>query len=258
MHAQIAKDLHQAATSRVSIPPLTATHEGLTVEDAYQIQTEFLQLKDSKETRQTGRKIGLTSKPMQQLLGVNEPDYGVLFSDMLIQNDGVVETNQTMQPKVEAEIAFVLKRNLQGPNVTVADVFEATDYLVPSIEIVDSRIKDWKITLPDTIADNASSGLYVLGNKVTAPRDVDAKSVGMVLYKNGEIVGTGVGALAMGDPATCVAWLANKLSEYGEELKAGETILSGALSAAVEAAPGDHFTAKLAHLGEVNVRFAKS
>jgi 2-keto-4-pentenoate hydratase len=174
---------------------------------------------------------------------------------MVMENHGLISWSQVLQPRVEAEIAFVLKRDLQGPQVTVMDVLQATAYVVPALEIVDSRIIDWKIQLPDTIADNASSGLYVLGGKPLAVDELDLAQVGMVLYKNGEMVNTGVGAAALGHPAACVAWLANKLSEFDIPLKAGEVILSGALSAAVNAEPGDHFRARFAHLGEVGVRF---
>jgi 2-keto-4-pentenoate hydratase len=192
---------------------------------------------------------------MQKLLGVDQPDYGHLLDGMVVENGGSISWNRVLQPRVEAEIAFILKKDLAGPRVTVMDVLQATDYVLPALEIVDSRVADWKIKLQDTIADNASSGLYVLGGKALAVDELNLAQVGMVLYKNGEIMNTGVGAAALGHPAACVAWLANKLSEFDIPLKTGEVILSGALSAAVNAEPGDHFRARFAHLGEVSVRF---
>ncbi|AGK54542.1 2-keto-4-pentenoate hydratase [Bacillus sp. 1NLA3E] len=250
-----AEMLVKAETSRIGMDPLTLLEPNLSIGEAYSIQLENINKKVSKGQRITGKKIGLTSKAMQDLLGVNEPDYGHLLNTMIIENGGEISCTGLLQPKVEAEIAFKLKKELTGPNVTVADVILATDYIVPSLEIVDSRIKDWQIKLVDTIADNASSGLYVLGGTPTKVDDVDLELMGMAFYKNGVIANTGAGAAALGNPAICVAWLANKLAEYNISLKAGEIILSGALSAAVEAKPGDVFTAKFACLGEVSVHF---
>ncbi|WP_017727571.1 2-keto-4-pentenoate hydratase [Halalkalibacterium ligniniphilum] len=251
-----ANQLLQAEKDREGTTALTEQNENFTTEDAYAVQLEIIRQKLEQGHNIVGKKIGLTSKAMQNLLGVNEPDYGHLLDNMVVENGGEVSFERVMQPKVEAEIAFVLKKDLKGPNVTALDVLQATDYILPSLEIVDSRVKDWKIKLQDTIADNASSGLYVLGGKPVRVDQVDIAQVGMVLFKNGEIINTGVGAAAMDNPANCVAWLANKLSQFDITLKAGEVILSGALSAAVNAEPGDIFTAKIAHLGEVSVRFS--
>lgn len=162
-----------------------------------------------------------------------------------------------MQPRVEAEIAFILKKELKGPNVTALDVILATDYIVPALEIVDSRIKDWKIKLADTIADNASSGYFLLGGKPEKIENVDLELIGMSLTKNGELVNTGVGAAALGNPANCVAWLANRLADFDISLRPGEIILSGALSRAADAQAGDVFTARFAHLGHVTVSFTE-
>jgi 2-keto-4-pentenoate hydratase len=236
--------------------PLTQLEPSLTPEEAYHVQLINLERKLHQGQKVVGKKIGLTSKAMQQLLGVDQPDYGHLLDGMVVEHGQQVPWERVLQPKVEAEIAFVLKNDLKGPKVTTMDVLLATDYIVPAIEIVDSRVKDWQITLPDTIADNASSGLYVLGGRPTPVDRVDLKRIGMVLYKNGQIVNTGVGAAALGNPATCVAWLANKLFEFDITLQAGEVILSGALSAAVDAKPGDHFLARFAHIGEVSLSFS--
>lgn len=194
---------------------------------------------------------------MQSLLGVDQPDYGHLLASMEIPNGGAVSLRTLFQPKIEGEIAFVLKEDLAGPNVTIEQVMRATDYVVPAIEIIDSRIKDWKINLIDTVADNASCGLYVLGSNKVTINEIDLKSVTMQLLKNNEIVNEGKGTDVLGDPALCVAWLANKLYEYGVSLKAGEVILSGALSTAVVAEPGDTFVAKFSTLGEATVQFSK-
>nr|WP_234397026.1 fumarylacetoacetate hydrolase family protein [Bacillus massiliglaciei] len=251
----MAEHLQEAEAKGQGTVPLTELHPDLTPEDAYQVQLLTIQKKTSAGQTITGKKIGLTSAAMQEMLGVSQPDYGHLLDSMVIENGGVIKQKQVIQPKIEAEIAFVLKNDLYGPGVTALDVMTATDYIVPALEIVDSRIAEWKITLSDTIADNASSGLYVLGEKKTIPAGLDISQIGMAFYKNGELVNTGVGAAALGNPAACVAWLANKLSGFGIGLKAGEVILSGALSAAVSGTAGDEFTARFAHLGEVSVRF---
>jgi len=250
-----AEQLEQAVKTRQGVSPLTSIKPDLTVEEAYAVQLTTIDKKVKEGSRIVGKKIGLTSLAMQQLLKVDQPDYGHLLDDMVVENGGVISFSRVLQPKVEAEIAFVLKKDLIGPRVTAADVLLATDYVLPALEIVDSRVADWKIKLQDTVADNASSGLYVLGGKPVRPDEIDLTLAGMVFYKNGEIVNTGVGAAALGDPAACVAWLANKLFEFGIALKAGEVILSGALSAAVNAAPGDHFRTRIAHMGEVSVSF---
>ncbi|SDI69640.1 2-keto-4-pentenoate hydratase [Paenibacillus naphthalenovorans] len=252
---QYAEHLEKAVAERQGVSPLTELDPDLTVEQAYQVQLYGIQKQVDAGQRIVGKKIGLTSLAMQQLLGVDQPDYGHLLDSMAAENGSQITLDRVLQPKVEAEIAFVLKQDLAGPGITVMDVLKATDYIIPALEIVDSRIADWKIKLQDTIADNASSGLYVLGGKPHSVDQIDLAQLGVVLYKNGEIMNTGVGAAALGHPAACVAWLANKLSEFGIVLKAGEVILSGALSAAVNAGPGDSFLARFAHLGEVKVRF---
>ncbi|GED31197.1 2-keto-4-pentenoate hydratase [Brevibacillus centrosporus] len=250
-----ALHLKQALENRRGVEPITKLDPAITIAEAYQVQLLTVDKKVKAGHRIVGKKIGLTSEAMQQLLKVDQPDYGHLLDDMIVENGGSIPFSRVLQPRVEAEIAFVLKRDLIGPRVTALDVLLATDYVLPALEIVDSRIADWKIKLQDTVADNASSGLFVLGGKPVKPDAIDLPQVGMVLYKNGEIMNTGVGAATLGDPAACVAWLANQLFEFGIPLKAGEVILSGALSAAVNAQPGDHFHARLAHLGEVQVHF---
>lgn len=237
--------------------PISTEWEDITIDDAYAIQRMNIEEKVKNKDVVTGKKIGLTSKAMQEMLGVNEPDYGHLLSSMEIPLGGEISMSQMLEPKVEAEVAFILKEDLVGPNVSVIDVLRATDYVVPSLEIIDSRIKDWKINLLDTVADNASSGLYVLGENKLRLDEIDLLQMGMVLYKNGEMVNTGVGSAVLGNPVLCVAWLANKLYEYGVILKKGEVILSGALSGAVAIEAGDEVTAKFSKLGNVSVNFVE-
>jgi 2-keto-4-pentenoate hydratase len=247
--------LAKALPNRRGVEPITSLNPNITIEEAYQVQLATILKRLQAGQSVVGKKIGLTSLAMQNLLGVDQPDYGHLLDEMVVGNDGEISISRVLQPKVEAEIAFVLKRDLIGPRVTNLDVLLATDYVLPALEIVDSRVADWKIKLQDTVADNASSGLFVLGGKPVSVDQIDLARVGMAFYKNGEIVNTGVGAAALGNPAACVAWLANKLFEFGIVLKAGEVILSGALSAAENAQSGDYFHARFAHLGEVGVRF---
>ncbi|MFG6150272.1 2-keto-4-pentenoate hydratase [Halobacillus sp. B23F22_1] len=252
-----ASHLAEAWSTGEGVQPITALDPKLSIEEAYQVQLHTIEQKVEKGQKITGKKIGLTSKAMQDSLGVSEPDYGHLLDQMECENRGEISFQQVLQPRVEGEVAFILKDDLSGPHVTTLDVLKATDAVVPALEIVDSRIKDWNITLADTVADNASSGMYILGGRPKKIEDVNLKQMGMALYKNNELLNTGVGAAALGDPVKCVAWLANKLAGYGITLKAGEIILSGALSAAMAAEPGDHFCAKFAELGEVHVSFTE-
>jgi 2-keto-4-pentenoate hydratase len=248
--------LDEAYETHTSIKePFSALEPELTLDEAYDIQIRQIEKALEKGEKITGKKIGLTSSAMQKLLGVDQPDYGHLLQSMEVPAGADISLRRLFQPKVEGEIAFVLKHDLSGPNVTAEDVLEAADYIVPALEIVDSRIKDWKIKLVDTVADNASCGLYVLGDNKVSLDDIDLKSVQMKLLKNGSVVNEGSGKDVLGDPALCAAWLANKLSEYNVSLKAGEVILSGALSAAVEIKPGDNFTASFTDLGEVSAGF---
>lgn len=252
---KVVQYLDEAQQQHVSIAPLTEQETNLSIDEAYFVQLRRIEEAVKAGDRISGKKIGLTSLAMQNLLGVDQPDYGHLLQSMHVENGETVSLKTLFQPKVEGEIAFVLKGDLVGPNIQIEDVYRATDYVVPSIEIVDSRIKDWKIKLEDTVADNASCGLYVLGEKQVKIDAIDLKGIHMQLLKNGQIVNGGKGTDVLGDPALCVAWLANKLHEYGVTLKAGEVILSGALSAAVVAEPGDTFTARFTDFGDVEVTF---
>ena len=250
---QLALLLYEAEREVKPVSPLSDL-EALDEVDAYAIQTLNINRKLQEGSLIVGKKIGLTSIAMQEMIGVDTPDFGILLDNMDVKN-GQFLTNRLLQPKVEAEIAFVLKADLTGPNLTIEDVIEATDYVVASFEIVDSRIKDWKIKLTDTVSDNASSGQFVLGTKKIDPKVIDLREVEMNFYKNGELINSGKGSAALGHPAFCVAWLGNKLASYGVSLKKGEVILSGALSAALPASKGDTFRAEFSELGSVIAQF---
>lgn len=246
--------LYQADQTKIAIAPLSGMDAGLTVEDAYHIQLYNVDRVVSEGQQISGKKIGLTSPGIQQQLGVGEPDYGHLFAAMDCR-DGTVKTDWFLQPKIEAEIAFILREDLTGGNVTEADVIRATAYVTGAFEIVDSRVADWKIKLVDTISDNASSGCYVLGEKKLSLDHVDLAKETMKLYKNGELVNQGDGAAVLGNPCRAVAWLANRLNDYGVVLKKGEVILSGAFSAAPEAVKGDLFEVEFSSFGKVSAKF---
>jgi 2-keto-4-pentenoate hydratase len=252
---KIAEELLEAERSKQAIAPLTQQYSELNVTNAYQIQLEVMKKKLSEGRKIIGKKVGLTSLVMQKMLGVDEPDYGHLLDDMRVPDGGTVKVSDMLSPKIEAEIGFVLGEDLSGPNVTYLDVLMATKYIVPTLEIIDSRIADWKIKLIDTVSDNGSSAKVVVGNKLSRIDGIDLRSLGMVLYNNGELVSTGSGAAALGHPAHAVAWLANKLHEFDISLKAGELILPGALCAALTVKEGDTISAHFGPLGSVSVTF---
>ena len=252
---QYATELLEAEESRQGLLPLTDRDKSLTVEDAYQIQLEMVKIKLAEGKKIIGKKVGLTSVAMQKMLNVDEPDYGHLFDNMQIENGATVKIDSMISPKIEAEIGFVLEEDLVGPNVTYLDVIMATKYVVPTLEIIDSRVSDWKIKLIDTVADNGSSAKFVVGDEKTALDVVNLRTTSMVLFKNMELQATGAGAAALGHPAHAVAWLANKLAEFGISLKKDELILPGALSRAVSVSAGDTIEARFGTLGSVTVHF---
>lgn len=251
----MAEALWTAEQDRVPIPPLTDEHPDLTVEDAYAIQTINVERRVGEGRLIRGRKVGLTSAPMQQLLGVNEPDFGVLLDDMFTEDGDAIPLDTMLQPRVEAELAFIMGDDLAGPGVTTSNALAAIEGALPAIEIVDSRVTDWKIKLADTIADNASSGRLVVGGNLTPVTGLDLRLVGVAVSRNGRVVDTGAGAAALGNPARCVAWLANKLAAFGTALHAGDIVLPGAVHKMIAVEPGDVFRAEFAHLGAVTVRF---
>lgn len=255
---RISAQLRQAELDRAAMPPLTQSYPGLSAADAYAVQDFTLQNRLAGGEQLVGRKIGLTSKAMQDLLGVSEPDYGFLLASMLVPSGGTIRRSDLMQPRVEPEIAFWLAEDLHGPNVTAEQVLKATRGVAPSLEIVDSRIADWKITLADTIADNGSSARAVVDPSQAVPLgSLDLAHVDVVLLRNGDAVGRGTGADVLGHPALAVAWLANALAAYGQHLRAGDLVLPGAMCAAVWAHAGDTFTAEFSGLGRVVVRFGE-
>ena len=251
---EIAARLERAERERVAIDP-PAAGSVMTVADAYRIQMINVDQRVASGRKIVGRKVGLTSIAMQKMFGVNEPDFGHLFDDMIIANGGECRVDSLMIPRVEPEIAFVLARELRGPGVTRKDVLAAAEYVTPALEIIDTRIRDWKITLADTIADNASSARVVLCERRTKPAALDLAAVAMTLQKNGAMVGNAVGSAVLGHPAEPVAWLANKLSEFGQSLAAGSIIIPGALCRAVEVRAGESIAANFEGLGSVSVRF---
>lgn len=252
---RVAESLYKAEKGGYQIDTISTQNPDMMIEDAYKIQLTNVEKKVENGEKIIGMKVGLTSKGMQNLLGVHEPDYGHLTDKMLLLEGDVCPIKELIQPKVEGELAFCLKKTLKGPGITIADVYNATGWVVPAFEIVDSRIKDWKIKLVDTVADNGSSAKLVLGSKMTQIGNIDMRLVGMNLEKNGKLVSTGTGAEVWGNPAAAVAWLANKMAQFNIELKEGDIVLSGAVTAAEAAKSGDIFTVSFQGMGSVTVKF---
>ncbi len=248
-------ELYQALISRTAVDPLTDREPGITIEDAYQIQLRMIQRRVDAGETVVGKKIGVTSKIVMDMLKVNQPDFGQMTSGMVFNEGEAIRADSMIAPKAEAEVAFVLKRDLMGPGVTAADVLRATDCVMPCFEIVDSRIRDWKIKIQDTVADNASCGVLTLGGTRRDPRRIDLALAGMVLEKNGEVISTSAGAAVQGSPVNAVAWLANTLGRLGIGLKAGEVILSGSQSPLVPVKAGDNLCCDVGGLGGTSVRF---
>ena len=257
LHA-LADELYHALRSRTALVPLTEREPGITIDDAYRISTRLLERRLADGERVVGKKIGVTSKAVQQMLDVHQPDFGFLTDRMQVADGATVSLAGAglIQPRAEGEIAFVLKRDLAGPGITRADVLEATDHVRPCFEIVDSRIRDWKIRIQDTVADNASCGVFVLGRERSDPRALDLAAARLVMHRNGEPAGEGLGSAVQGHPAEAVAWLANTLGAFGIPFLKGEVILSGSLAPLVPARSGDHFELSIDGLGGASVRFA--
>lgn len=252
---QLGDELFDALQARRTVAPLTSRHADITIEHAYAIQQRLIARRVKAGERVVGKKIGVTSQAVMQMLGVFQPDFGILLDGMVYNEGQPIEAKTLIQPKAEGEIAFVLKHDLMGPGVSAADVIAATEGVMACFEIVDSRIENWKIKIQDTVADNASCGVFVLGDRLVDPRDVDLGTCGMVLEKNGEIVATGAGAAALGHPANAVAWLANTLGRLGMGLKAGEVVLSGSLGIMVPVQAGDSLRVSIGGIGGCSVRF---
>lgn len=254
---ELGDALFAALESCRTLSPLTTTHPDISIDDAYRISLRLLERRQGAGERLIGKKIGVTSRVVMEMLGVHQPDFGFLTDAMLVENGARVSLDgRLIQPRAEAEIAFRLKKNLKGPGIDEAAVIDATASIHPCFEIVDSRIEDWKIRIEDTVADNASCGIFVVGDAMARPEDFDFETCGVVVWKNDEIISTGAGAAALGSPLTAVAWLANTLGGYGITLSAGDIILSGSLVPLEPARPGDRFRLKIAGLGEAAISFA--
>ena len=251
----IADDLARAESERVTIPLLTSRYPAMTVEDSYAVQTEWRRRSAERGRRHVGRKIGLTSKVMQVATGITEPDYGTIFSDMVYENGAVIEHRRFSNVRIEVELAFVLVAPLEGPDVTIFDVMRATDYVVPALEILSSRIDMTGRTIVDTIADNAAMGGMVYGGNPTRPQDVDLRWVAALLYRNEVIEESGVAAAVLNHPANGVAWLANKLAAHGDRLESGEIVLAGSFTRPMWVESGDTVHADYGPMGTISCRF---
>jgi len=254
----LGDELFAALRARSVLDPLTAREPSIDLYDAYRVSLRFLDRRRKDGEKIVGKKIGVTSKPVQDMLGVHQPDFGFLLDTMHVPDGSSISLakHRLIQPRAEGEIAFVLKKDLRGPGVTEEQVLDATDYVSPCFEIVDSRIRDWKIKIQDTIADNASCGVFVLGPTRVKPEGLDLAAVKMEIRKNGAPVASGTGAAVQGHPATAVAWLANTLGQFGIPFLAGEIILSGSLAPLLPAVPGDRFEMTLSGIGGASVEFA--
>lgn len=253
--ALAADALAQARASRQTIPPVSSSYGIKSLEDAYAVAEHNTQRRLLQGRRVTGLKVGLTSKAVQQQLGVDQPDFGVLFDDMEHLDSQDISVSRLLQPKVEAEVAFIVGRNLDRISPTYGEFLTCLDYALAAIEIVDSAIADWKITLTDTVADNASSGLYLLGNQPMKVGALPLGSLGMQMYNNGQLVSTGAGASCLGHPLRAAYWLACTMAIRGQGLCAGQVILSGALGPMVPVVERDIVVADLGPLGSVRCRF---
>jgi 2-keto-4-pentenoate hydratase len=252
---ELAADLAYAERSKVPTKPLTDGHDEIDVVDAYEIQLINIRARVAGGARVIGHKVGLSSAAMQKMMNVDEPDYGHLLDDMEVFEDKPVEAGRFLYPRVEVEVGFILADDLPGEGCTEDDVLAATAAYAPSIELIDTRITDWKIKLCDTIADNASSAGWVLGKERVSPKDIDIRAIPAVLRRNGEVVAEGRSDAVLGNPVTAVAWLARKVDQFGVRLRAGDIVLPGSCTRAIDARPGDEFVADFDGLGSVHLSF---
>jgi 2-oxopent-4-enoate/cis-2-oxohex-4-enoate hydratase len=257
LHEALASELYAALGQRRTVTPLRTRYPQLTIDDAYAISLGILARRERAGERVIGKKIGVTSAAVQDMLGVRQPDFGFLTDRMLVADGGTVRIRDGMiQPRAEAEIALILSRALKGPGVTPEEVLAATAHIAPCFEVVDSRIANWDIRIIDTVADNASCGVFVLGTARADPRAHDLAKLKVRVWKNERPLSEGLGSAVQGSPLASVAWLANTLGAYGVELKAHEIILSGSLVPLEPASPGDHFRLELEGVGSARVSFA--
>ena len=257
--AKYGDELYEALTSGKTIQPFTERDDDISIEDAYHISLHMVKRRVADGDTIVGKKIGVTSKAVQDMLNVHQPDFGFITDAMWFQNGDTISVadNRLIQPRAEGEIAFRLKKDLSGPGVTEQDVLEATEAVMPCFEIVDSRIHNWQIKIQDTVADNASCGVFVLGDQKVDPNRLDLPSLQMKVYKNGEQISEGMGSAVQGNPLTAVAWLANTLGEFGIPFRAGEIILSGSLVPLEPVQPGDEMSLEIEGLGTASVVFGK-
>ncbi|MGB7360300.1 MAG: 2-keto-4-pentenoate hydratase [Mycobacterium sp.] len=255
MREQLAADLAKAESSRVPISPLTDGNPDIDVVDAYEIQLINIRQRVADGARIIGHKVGLSSEAMQKMMNVDEPDYGHLLDDMQVFEDVPVRSERYLYPRVEVEVGFVLADDLPGAGCTEDDVLAATAAFAPAIELIDTRITNWQIKLCDTIADNASSAGWVLGEARVSPKDIDVRAIDAVLTNNGEVVAQGRSDAVLGNPVTAVAWLARKVEAFGVRLKAGDIVLPGSCTRAIDAPAGSHFVADFSGLGSVQLSF---
>ena len=251
----LAETLFRAVSEAKAVVKITDAHPELTWDDAYAIQDRLRALHEGAGRHLVGLKMGLTSRAKMEQMGVQDPICGFLTDDAVVGDGETIDTSCLIHPKVEAEVAFVTKETLRGPGCHVGDVLRATDFVVPALEIIDSRYENFRFDLPSVIADNTSASRFVTGGRPVSPRDVDLKTVGVVVSRNGEVVETGAGAAVLGDPALSVATLANMLGKRGREIPAGTLILTGGIMRAILVEPGDTITASYQHLGQLSVSF---
>ncbi|MBC2643027.1 MULTISPECIES: 2-keto-4-pentenoate hydratase [unclassified Rhodococcus (in: high G+C Gram-positive bacteria)] len=250
-----ARLLRNAEQDRAPIDPLTTVFPDIDVVDAYEIALLNIRARLAAGETVYGHKVGLSSEVMQKMMGVDEPDYGHLLSSMVHAEGTPIDTAQFCYPRIEVEIGYVLGETLPGEGCTDADVLAATEYIVPSIELIDSRITDWKIGLADTIADNASSAGVILGAGRVEPSNVDIGGISAMLFRGDEQIARGEASAVLGNPTKAVAWLARKVASFGVRLEAGHVILPGSCTRAIDARPGDVFRADFSDIGSVSVEF---
>ena len=253
--AGLAEHLETCELQAFDTPKITDEHPGMDWDDAYAIQDEILHRKLSRGARLIGLKAGLTSHAKMKQMGVDTPVFGFLVDSFSVPEGAEVKVKELIHPKVEPEIAFVLKRALKGPGCHIGAVLAATEFVLPGIEVIDSRYRDFKFDLKSVVADNTSAARFVVGGRAMRPEDVDMRTLGVVMEKNGDIVSIGAGAAVLGHPAAAVAALANHLGKRGQEIPAGAVILSGGVTEAVSVEPGDHVSLRIQHLGSVSLRF---
>lgn len=260
--SELAGRLEAAEQSRTPMRHFTREYPEMTIEDGYAVQAEWVAQKIAGGRKAVGRKIGLTSRVMQEGAGINEPDYGVLLDDMMYEGGAVIDTSRFIAPRIEVELCFILRKALAGPNCTIFDVLDAADFVVPALEIIDSRfhrfdpedISPRKIM--DTVADNAANAAVVIGGRPIRPMDIDLRWISALCYRNEVIEESGVAAAVLNHPANGIAWLANKLSRFDQGIAAGETVLAGSFTRSMPITAGDLFHADFGPLGSISVRFS--